>query len=139
MARVVLASCEAFDNVPPGLTGKVLVLNFFASWCGLCRAELPHLKAVSAKYQADPRVAFLLVSIDEDSKRLQNYMDDMKFPFPVARMKPEDAERIMGFDNVPQTFYVDRGGVVRYHAAGVESHGDSPARVSWYIDRLNGQ
>ena len=60
----------------------------------------------------------------------------MKFPFPVARMNAEQAATLMGFDNLPATFYVDPNGVVRYYLNGSESHGDSPARVSWYVDRL---
>jgi hypothetical protein len=45
----------------------------------------------------------------------------------------------MGFDNVPATFYVDAGGVVRYQLNGSESHGDSVGRVGWYIDQLKQQ
>lgn len=97
---------------------------------------MPHLKASNAKYQNDPGVAFLLVSIDEDDKRLRRYLGEMKFPFPVARMTAEPAGRIMGFDNLPATFYVDAGGVVRYYVNGSESHGDSPVRASWYIDQV---
>lgn len=118
------------------LRGKVVLLDFFASWCGICRAELPQLKTAFAKYQNDPKVAFLLVSIDEDDKRLQRFLTDMKFPFAVARMDAAAAERTMGFDNVPQTFYVDAGGVVRYQLNGSESHGDSVGRVGWYIDQV---
>lgn len=79
---------------------------------------------------------FVLVSIDEDEKRLQRYLGEMKFPFPVARVAAAHAESLMGFDNVPATYYVDRGGVVRYETNGTESHGDSPTRVSWFIDQL---
>ena len=118
------------------LKGKVVLLDFFASWCGICRQEMPHLKTAFAKYQNDPNVAFLLVSIDEDDKRLQRYLGEMKFPFPVARLTAAQAETSMGFDNVPATFYVDAAGVVRYQLNGSESHGDSPARVGWYIDQL---
>jgi len=100
---------------------------------------LPHLKTAYTKYQTDPGVAFLLVSIDDDMKRLERYLGEMKFVFPVAHLDPAAAQQIMGFDNLPQTYYVDRSGIVRYHAPGLESHGDSPARVSWYIDRLKGQ
>jgi len=99
---------------------------------------LPHIKASYAKYQNDPSVQFVLVSIDEDSKRLQRYLDEMKFPFPVVRTTVEEAEKVMGIDNTPSTFYVDRDGIVRYQIVGGESHGDSPQRVSWFIDQLKG-
>jgi len=118
------------------LRGKVVLLDFFASWCGICRAELPQLKTAYAKYQSDPNVAFLLVSIDEDDKRLQRYLGEMKFPFPVARLTAEQAEKTMGFDNVPATFYVDAAGIVRYQLNGSESHGDSVGRVGWYLDQV---
>ena len=97
---------------------------------------MPHLKTAYAKYQNDPGVAFLLVSIDEDAKRLQRYLTEMKFPFPVARITAEQATRLMGLDNTPMTFYVDRQRVVRYQTNGSESHGDSANRVGWYIDHL---
>jgi len=97
---------------------------------------LPHLKASYAKYQNDPTVAFLLVSIDEDAKRLQRYLNEMKFPFPVSRIDPAKAQELMRFDNTPSTFYVDRDGIVRYQLTGGEPHGDSPGRVAWFIDQL---
>jgi cytochrome oxidase Cu insertion factor (SCO1/SenC/PrrC family) len=125
---------KPFDTAT--LKGKVVLLDFFASWCGLCRAELPQLKSAYAKYQNDSNVVFLLVSIDEDAKRLRRYLEEMKFAFPVARASAEDVERTMKFDNVPATYYVDKGGVVRYQINGVESHGDSIGRVSWFIDQL---
>jgi hypothetical protein len=97
---------------------------------------LPHLKASYAKYQNDPGVAFLLVSIDEDTKRLERYLNEAKFPFPVARVDAAHAQQVMGFDNTPSTFYVDRDGIVRYQLTGGEPHGDSPTRVGWFIDQL---
>ena len=118
------------------LKGKVVLLDFFASWCGICKAELPHVKVAFAKYQHNPNVAFVLVSVDEDANRLQRYLNDMKFPFPIARMPIEAAESAMNFDNVPATFYLDPQGIVRYQTNGTEAHGDSPSRVSWYIDQL---
>jgi len=94
------------------------------------------LKTAYATYQSDPGVAFLLVSIDEDAKRLQRYLNEMKFRFRVARVGAGQGEQVMGFANTPWTFYVDGEGVVRYEAGGSESHGDSRSRVSWFIDQL---
>ena len=97
---------------------------------------MPHLKKVYEKYQGDPGVAFLLVSLDSDPKRLQRFLDDQRFPMPVASASQQDAQQAMGFDDVPATFYVDRQGVVRYQTRGIEAHGDSAARVSWYLEAL---
>jgi len=97
---------------------------------------LPHLKNAYEKYRNDPLVAFLLVSIDDDDKRLWRYLAEAKFPFPVARLELEQAGTLMGITNVPSTFYVDGEGIVRYQVGGSESHGDSPSRVAWYIDQL---
>ena len=89
-----------------------------------------------SKFQNDPNVAFLLVSIDDDSQRLQRYLDEMKFPFPIVRASSADMQRAMGFNDLPSTFYVDRRGIVRYQILGFEPHGDSDARVAWYVDQL---
>ena len=62
---------------------------------------MPHLKASYTKYQnAIPNVAFILVSIDEDTQRLQRYVNEMKFPFPVVRLTTAQAEQAMGIDNM---------------------------------------
>jgi Thioredoxin-like len=97
---------------------------------------LPHLKTAYTKYQSDPGVAFVLVSIDDDDKRLQRYLAEMKFPFTVLRANKGEAQQKMGFDDLPATFYLDRDGIVRFEARGLESHGDSRERVSWYIEQL---
>ena len=97
---------------------------------------MPHLKTVYSQFQNDPNVAFLLVSIDDDTKRLQRYLDEMQFPFAVARASSAEMQRAMGFNDLPSTFYVDTRHIVRYQVLGFESHGDSDARISWYIDQL---
>jgi hypothetical protein len=94
------------------------------------------LKTVYSKFQNDPDVAFLLVSIDDDAKRLRRYLDDMKFPFSVVRASSAEMQRAMGFNDLPSTFYVDTHAIVRYQVLGFESHGDSDARVAWYVERL---
>ena len=131
-----LTTVDGKPYEPKELQGKVVLLNFFASWCGLCKAELPNIKTAYTKYQNNPNVKFLLVSIDEDSKRLDRYLANMKFPFPVVRANPADAEKTMGFDNLPDTLYVDKSGVVRYQVNGFDLFGDSPDRVVWFVDQL---
>lgn len=94
------------------------------------------MKTAFAKYASDAGVAFLLVSLDSDPKRLQRFLDDQRFPMPVARATQSEAQQAMGFDDVPATFYVDREGIVRFETRGMETHGDAAARITWYIDEL---
>ena len=61
---------------------------------------------------------------------------DAKVPMGDVVASSAEMQRAMGFNDLPSTFYVDRGGVVRYQVLGFESHGDSDARVSWYVDQL---
>jgi len=67
-------------------------------------------------------VQFVLVTFDEDSNRLQPYLDEMKVPFTVVRTRVVEAEKVLGIDNTPSTFYVDCDGIVRYQIVGGESH-----------------
>ncbi len=136
LPALALTTVDGLPYDAKNLRGKVVLLDFFASWCGICKAELPQLKASYANYKGNPNVVFLLVSIDEDTHRLQRFLNEMKFPFPVARAKPEEMEKAMGFDNVPATFYVDKNGIVRYQVIGTDLHGDSPMRVRWFVDLL---
>jgi peroxiredoxin len=94
------------------------------------------MKTAFAKYASDPGVAFLLVSLDSDPKRLQRFLDEQRFPMPVARAGQAGAQQAMDFDDVPATFYVDRQGIVRFETRGMETHGDAAARIAWYIDEL---
>jgi hypothetical protein len=94
------------------------------------------MKTAFAKYASDPGVAFLLVSLDSDPKRLQRFLDDQRFPMPVARATQSEAQQALSFDDVPATFYVDREGIVRFETRGMETHGDAAARITWYIDEL---
>ena len=97
---------------------------------------MPHLKTAYAKYQGDRGVEFVLVSLDTDPKRLQRFLDEQKFSMPVARASQEHIQQVMGIDDVPATFYVDRESIVRYQTRGGEAHGDSAARVAWYIENI---
>jgi hypothetical protein len=97
---------------------------------------LPHIKKVYETYRADPTVAFVLVTLDDDVKRLERYLAEMKFAMPVARGDRLVAENLFNVTDIPATFYIDRVGTIRYEARGLEPHGDADARISWYVEEL---
>ena len=62
--------------------GKVVVLHFWASWCPYCRGEVPKLKQVVERWEAD-RVQVLAVSVDENLGALQRYLAEAGLPYPI--------------------------------------------------------
>ncbi len=98
---------------------------------------MPHIKKVyEESYRNDPNVAFVLVSMDDDLRRVERYANEMKFPFPVEHSSLEQAEKLYKVTDTPTTFYIDRDGMIRYVARGVEAHGDSDARIRWFVEEL---
>lgn len=79
---------------------------------------------------------FVLVSLDDDPKRLDRFLAERQFAMPVLRMTREAAAKALNVLDTPTTFYVDPAGTVRYEVRGLEPHGDAVARVAWYIEQL---
>ncbi len=107
------------------LNGKVVLINFWASWCGPCLEELPKLEALTRAYQKDS-VAFMAVNLDtqEGEGKRKNLISDIK-----ARLAPsmtflignDEVRREFGIDNIPYTCIVDREGYIRYEKTGLSS------------------
>jgi len=97
---------------------------------------LPLIQKAYEKYRNDPRVSFILVSMDDDPTRLDRYVAERQFAMPVARFNREQAAELFNVHDSPTTFYVDAEGTIRYQVTGMEPHGDAVERVTWYIEHL---
>jgi len=97
---------------------------------------LPHLQKAYELYKNDPKVRFVMVSLDDDPKRLERYVQAQKFEMPIARIGSSEAAERFNVNDTPTTFYVDPQGTIRYEAKGMEIHGDALERVRWYIEEL---
>lgn len=114
------------------LRGKVIVMNFWATWCGPCRTELPLFQKAIEKYHSDPDVAFLAVSTDADREFVEPYLRQNKHKLPVVF-----AENIDGLFNVsaiPTTIILDRQGKVAYRMRGFNPNDDFTALLSRWIE-----
>src|SRR5579872_5953417 len=94
--------------------GKVLVLNFWATWCGPCKEELPRLGTMAQQYSGQ-NVAFVLVSIDEAKKlsAVKSYVTQQNLALPVWVGGSVDLlEELSGSNIVPATLVIDEKGEI---------------------------
>lgn len=101
-----------------GLRGKVVVLNFWASWCVTCKDEAVELEEAWRSYQPDGEVVFIGVDYVDTEPEARGYLEryDITYPNgPDMGTKISQAFRIQG---VPETYFLDREGVVQYVQLG---------------------
>jgi len=93
--------------------GDVVMINFWATWCGPCRQEMPLLDEL---YQRYSRVGFNLlgVNIDDDSRRAMQMIEELGVNFPVLFDASKRVSEMYDVDAMPVTVIVDREGTVRY-------------------------
>jgi thiol-disulfide isomerase/thioredoxin len=94
------------------LAGKVVVVNFWATWCHPCEKEIPDLSRVYDKYKAQG-VVILGVMADQptpDAQTLLNFQSDHEMTYPVVRVNPDILLSFNYPESLPTTFIFDRGG-----------------------------
>jgi peroxiredoxin len=92
--------------------GKLLVLNFWASWCAPCVQEVPSLDALQ-RTMATEGVVVLGVSIDSNPKRYQQFLQRFRVNFPTARDPDANISSSYGTFQIPETYIIDSKGIVR--------------------------
>lgn len=94
--------------------GKVLVVDFWASWCGPCRAEIPKLKKIYEDYKDNENVEFLSISIDGDNAAWLKALDKEAMPWPQLHAPEEgrEARKIYRFVGIPHIICIAADGTI---------------------------
>ncbi len=97
---------------PAAFGGKVLVLNFWATWCSPCIQEIPSLDAFQ-KHFTGSGVVVVGVSIDKNAKKYRNFLDRIHVAFKTARDPGSNVSAEYGTFKIPETYVIKDGRIVR--------------------------
>ena len=95
--------------------GKVVLVNFWASWCGPCVQETPGLVQL---HHERPDLAILAISIDEDQGAYQRFLERLHVDYTTVRDPDEKVAKMYGTDGWPETYIIDRSGIIRRKVVG---------------------
>lgn len=105
--------------------GQVVLLNFWASWCGPCVEELPSLLQL---HRDDPHLTILAVSIDEDPEAYANFIRNRHIDLITVRDPKQTAASLFHTSMWPETYLIDRNGVIVRKFVGATDWSDPEIR-----------
>jgi len=100
--------------------GQVVMVNFWASWCGPCRQEMPILEKMFKRYS---KLGFVILGVntEQDSSKANAYLRDIKVSFPILYDTTSKVSKTYSVQAMPTTVIIDRNGKMRYLHAGYKS------------------
>ncbi|PIP15397.1 MAG: hypothetical protein COX46_06010 [bacterium (Candidatus Ratteibacteria) CG23_combo_of_CG06-09_8_20_14_all_48_7] len=115
------------------LKGKVIILNFWATWCPPCRKEIPEFIKFYQRYTSQG-IELLGISVDDDESSLRQFVQASKINYPVAWDRSGRVSSLYGgIRSIPTTFVIDRKGVIRKKFVGSLSRDQLIQAVQPYL------
>jgi len=120
-----LASFKLEGKLPEKLEGQVILLDFWASWCGPCKSSFPAMEELTKKY-ADQGLTIVAVSVDKKLENMQRFLKSEKVSFTVVRDAQQKLVAAADIHAMPTSFLIDRSGKIRFIHTGF--NGDETTR-----------
>jgi thiol-disulfide isomerase/thioredoxin len=99
-----------------GKKGEVLVVSFWATWCGPCRALEPQFERVAAQFKGNEQISFIEADCDDDESQVAPYLEELKPHVPVVFA--DGLDHLLAVNDLPTVVIIDRRGKVVYRAEG---------------------
>ena len=101
--------------------GKPILLNFWATWCGPCRQEMPLIQAIFEE-QSDNSLVILAIDIGETAPAVNNFIQSGNYSFPVLLDTDQDVALEYNIRAIPTTFFIDKDGIIQEIKVGAFSN-----------------
>ncbi len=116
--------------------GKVVLINFWATWCPPCRGEIPSLQRLYDTLKGDPSFVMYGVLYKDDISAAKRFMAQGGITFPMLSDPDFVASSIYGLTGVPETYIIDKKGILRKKIIGPAEF-DSPAAIAFFKSLLS--
>jgi peroxiredoxin len=130
---------KRLDGTPCQLSdfeGKILILDFWASWCGPCIRSMPQWIEISRQY-VDAGVEVVFINLEEDEERIRRFLEKMELNPTVAMDSEGSVSKQYAVQAIPQTVIIDREGVITEILVGASEENEKTLRNT--LDRLTGR
>lgn len=115
------------------LKGKVLFINFWATWCPPCRAEMPSIQKLYDKFKDNDNIEFLIVEIEGDMEGTEKFLTDQKLKLPIVYPNGEIPSNWLG-GAIPTTVILDKSGKIAAKEEGMYDY--STKEVEAFVQNL---
>ena len=116
------------------LKGKVVFINFWATWCAPCVAEMPSINSLYKIYEDNSEVVFVMINVENKEEKVRKFIKKKEFSFPIYLPNASQIPRVYESKGIPTTFVIDKDGYIAYKKVGMANY-DADSFVK-FIARL---